>query len=157
MGAEARAMKPKVAAGVPSYEKAAWPSHDGEARRPAAAVADLATALAQFIAALALWAAPGMILTRVDPLAVPELLSTAILRRDPVVAVALAVTLFYVIATGLLVAATARQLRDGRSRWVKIFVFLIALAPVAVSLAVTPILALLCFTDAAMVLLPGLL
>jgi len=150
-------MKPKVLAGGPPYEKAAWPSHDDEARRPAATAADLATALAQFIAALALWAAPGMILTRVDPLAVPELLSTAILRRDPIVAVALAVALFYVIATGLLVAATARQLRGGRSRWLKIPVFLVGLPPVMISVVVTPIVALLCFTDIAMVLLPGLL
>lgn len=149
-------MKPRAASGLPPIEKPIWQSPDAETRRPSAGAAVL-VALAQFAAALALWAAPALILTRVDPLAVPELLSAAILGRDPAVAVALAVALVYGIATGLLVAATARQLRGGRSPWVKIAVFLLALPPVAVSLVVAPIVALLCFVDIAMVLLPGLL
>lgn len=150
-------MKSRMAAEVPPYEKAAWEAPGTEARQPAAAPAELATALAQFVAALALWAAPAMILTRIDLLAIPELLSSAILRRDPAVAVALAVALFYAVATGLLVAATARQLGGGRSRWLKAVISLIALPPIAVAVAVTPVLGLLCFTDIAMITLPGLL
>ena len=148
-------MKLGTAGGSPPVEKPTWHSPDAAPRRPREGAPDYA-APAQFLAALALWAAPAIILMRFDLLALPERLFAAMLRHDPAVAVALAVALAYAIATAFLVAATARQLVEARSRWLKSCVFLIASPPIALSLAVAPLLALLCFTSIAMSYLPGL-
>lgn len=146
-------MKPRMADGLPPIEKPIWHSPDAAARRSQAP--DYA-APAQFLAALALWAAPAIILMRFDVLAIPERLFAGMLRHDPAVALALAVALGYTIATAFLVAATARQLVEARSRWLKSCVFLIAMPPITLSLAVTPLLGLLCFTSIAIACLPGL-
>jgi hypothetical protein len=113
--------------------------------------------LALFCIALALWTAPGPLLMRVDLHAVEESLSANPLRHAPTTTMVLAFALAYVLATGLLIAAAASRLTEGRPLYVKSCLLFIIAPAILLSLLFTLISSLAFFFSLLIWCFPALL
>jgi len=93
--------------------------------------------LALFCVALALWVAPGLLMMQIDLHAVEERLGANPLQHALTTTMVLAFALAYIVATGLLIAATASRLTEGRPLYVKTFLLFIVAPAVFLSLVST--------------------
>jgi hypothetical protein len=110
---------------------------------------------ALFCVALALWTAPGLLVMRIDLHAVEEL-STNPLRHAPTMTMVLAFALAYIVATGLLIAATASRLTEGRPLYVKTCLLFIIAPAILLSLVSTLMSSLALFLSLVMWSFPTL-
>jgi hypothetical protein len=92
---------------------------------------------ALFCVALALWIAPGLLAMRIDLHAVEEGLGANPLRHASTTALVLAFALAYIVATGLLIAAAASRLTEGRPLYVKTCLLFIIAPAILLSLVST--------------------
>jgi hypothetical protein len=107
------------------FERAGIVAKNGRAAQPKLAVGK---PVARFCVALAMWIAPGLLLMRIDLHAVEEVVGANPLVHAPIATIAFAFALTYIVATGLLIAATASRLTEGRPIYVKT-AFLLTIAP----------------------------
>ena len=113
--------------------------------------------LALFCVALALWVAPGLLLMRIDLHAVEVSLGANPLRHAPTITTVLAFALAYIVATGLLIAATASRLAEGRPLYVKTCLLFIIAPAILLSLVSTLMSSLAFFLSLLIWCFPALL
>jgi hypothetical protein len=93
--------------------------------------------LALFCVALALWIAPGLLTMQIDLHAVEAILAANPLQHTLTSTLVFAFALAYIVATGLLIGATASRLTQGRPRYVKNFLLLVIAPAILLSLIST--------------------
>jgi len=113
--------------------------------------------LALFCVALALWAAPGLLVMRIDLRAFEESLGATPLRHAPTTTMVLAFALAYIVATGLLIATTASRLTEGRPLYVKTSLLFIIAPTILLSLVSTLMSSLAFFLSLLIWCFPALL
>ena len=113
--------------------------------------------VALFCLALALWIAPGLLTMQIDLRAVEESLGANPLRLAPTITGGLAFALAYIVATGLLIAATASRLAEGRPLYVKSCLLFIIAPAILLSLVFTLISSLAFFLSLLIWCFPALL
>jgi hypothetical protein len=86
-----------------------------------------------------------LLLMRSDARAIVDGLFADPLRHAPSMTLALSVALIYVVATGLLIAASASRLAQARPRYVTICIFFVIAPAILVSLTSTSILSFASF------------
>src|SRR5579859_1696100 len=109
-----------------------WPERE-HAAEPKSALKQLAL----FGVALALWVAPGLLMMQIDLRAVEESLGANPLQHTLTTTMVLAFALAYIVATGLLIAATASRLTEGRPFYVKTCLLFVIAPAILLSLIST--------------------
>jgi hypothetical protein len=113
--------------------------------------------LALFCVALALWVAPGLLVMQIDLRAVEESLGANPLQHALTTTMVLAFALAYIVATGLLIGATASRLTEGRPLYVKTFLLFIVAPAILLSLVSTLMSTLAFFFSLLILCFPALL
>jgi uncharacterized protein with PQ loop repeat len=139
------------AAGV-GARAASWAEKERTAERKSAL-----KQLPLFCVALALWVAPGLLVMRIDLHAVEESIGTNPLRHAPTTTMVLAFVLAYIVATGLLIAATASRLTEGRPLYVRTCLLFIIAPAILLSLISTLMSSLAFFLSLLIWCFPALL
>lgn len=113
--------------------------------------------LVLFCVALALWIAPGLLLMQFDLHAVEAILGANPLQHTLTSTLVLAFALGYIVATGLLIAATASSLTEGRPLYVRSFLLFVVAPAIFLSLISTLLSSLAFFFSLLIWCFPSLL
>ena len=135
----------------------ATPIASGVEGRTAQPKSTLGKQLTWFCIALVLWIAPGPLIMRIDLHTIEEVVGANPLRHAPIATMAFAFALAYIVATGLLLAATASHLTETRSFYVKTCVSFIVAPAILLSLISTLMSALAFFLSLVIWCFPVLL